>query len=845
MSAEERMNTLLSETEDVAREDQIFLREGAEMAMAERKRGVTNRNTSELGQPTTANGNPPVANLGTKLNKNYEKAIADIENLIKEKGSLSAHEFLHELDNALTGLNEASTEGSDYIDIGDGFTIRVSDHYSNANTFKRFNNKEKNFGVVIKLKNRKFKSDPNVDYVEVVYYPDKLDSSRQLSILEGVKGLVETKDIGEMPEPDDTHTSEKTNFSLITPEMDADYLSAVERGDMEKAQQMVMEAAKLAMPNTKVVDDDGNPKVVYHQTNHSAYINRETGQNWDELDWRERMEWDERDDWDEYWEERDFNTFSRVNARTTNELDGFFFAPEYDEYHEYGERTIAAFLNIENPASNGDYHIDASKTNAGRDERIRMQNEGYDGVINKEDGAVYEYIAFNPNQIKSADPVTYDDNGNIIPLSERFNPENEDIRYSLSYRPTGLLNDFAEEFEALQKEYESLDPTTLHAHHPFRVRKRKVVQKYLNYVSEVLGLPCEAFVLDSSNEQQVRTAYRKYIASRQANGKTGGASYEEFKEEISDAIGEYFFGTDMVFINIGIADSVNINSEYLAAALHENEHKIIEGMNIGNEMLEAIYEEAQRLAPKQVERVDQRYGDESIAGRGEEIITFALQTRASFSKTKELLMQYFEGKVSEDDILKSFNNPLPLRDKILKDTLIALRDGYNNKNNEHTNNGGDNNLNGEAKEEAMGNGFGGEHLRSAARGVLLTTPQYSLNTDMPFFEDNGDIVIFDELTAEEQKMARLEEAKALLDDNEDAQSIYDKTGWVISALLHILLGSEQPLRLLCLDLRLCCCVLLSKDTLLEFLLILVPYPSCLLTWITHKLCHRLCKHTTL
>ena len=228
---------------------------------------------------------------------------------------------------------------------------------------------------------------------------------------------------------------ESANYSLIPPEMDADYLSAVERGDMETAQQMVMEAAKRAMPNTKVVDKNGNPKVVYHQTNHSVYINRETGQNWDELDWRERMEWDECDDWDDYWEERDFNTFSRVNARTTNELDGFFFAPEYDEYHEYGNRTIEAFLNIENPASNGDYNIDASKTNAGRDERIRMQNEGYDGVINVEDGAIYEYIAFNPNQIKSADPVTYDDNGNVIPLSERFNPEKEDIRYSLPSIP--------------------------------------------------------------------------------------------------------------------------------------------------------------------------------------------------------------------------------------------------------------------------------------------------------------------------------------------------------------------------------------------------------------------------
>ena len=224
---------------------------------------------------------------------------------------------------------------------------------------------------------------------------------------------------------------EDTDSLLSIKAMDAPYLEAVERGDMETAQRMVMEAAKIAMPNTKVVDEDGNPKVVYHQTNASVYINRETGQNWDELDWRERMEWDERDDWDDYWEEREFNTFSRVNARTTNEFDGFFFAPEYDEYHEYGDRTIAAFVNIENPASREDYNIDSSKNNAGREERIRLQNEGYDGVIREFDGVVDEYIAFEPNQIKSADPVTYDDNGNVIPLSERFNPRREDIRFAL------------------------------------------------------------------------------------------------------------------------------------------------------------------------------------------------------------------------------------------------------------------------------------------------------------------------------------------------------------------------------------------------------------------------------
>ena len=36
------------------------------------------------------------------------------------------------------------------------------------------------------------------------------------------------------------------------------------------------------------------------------------------------------------------------------------------------------------------------------------------------------------NMLKSADPVTYDDNGNVIPLSQRFNTKKNDIRYAIS-----------------------------------------------------------------------------------------------------------------------------------------------------------------------------------------------------------------------------------------------------------------------------------------------------------------------------------------------------------------------------------------------------------------------------
>lgn len=70
---------------------------------------------------------------------------------------------------------------------------------------------------------------------------------------------------------------------------------------------------------------------------------------------------------------------------------------------------------------------------------------GYDGVIFKnlkDDGGRNSnvsldtvsdvYIAFNPNNVKSADAITYDNNGKVIPLSERFDGNEDDIRYNIS-----------------------------------------------------------------------------------------------------------------------------------------------------------------------------------------------------------------------------------------------------------------------------------------------------------------------------------------------------------------------------------------------------------------------------
>ncbi len=66
---------------------------------------------------------------------------------------------------------------------------------------------------------------------------------------------------------------------------------------------------------------------------------------------------------------------------------------------------------------------------------------GYDSVVfkNIEDTGHFSYsemvgdvyVLFDSSDVKSADTVTYDGDGNIIPLSQRFNEDNKDIRRSI------------------------------------------------------------------------------------------------------------------------------------------------------------------------------------------------------------------------------------------------------------------------------------------------------------------------------------------------------------------------------------------------------------------------------
>ena len=186
-------------------------------------------------------------------------------------------------------------------------------------------------------------------------------------------------------------------YSML--ELSDEYEEAYNDYDDEKGEEILAKAAELYMPDSKIRDKNGKLKIVYHQTNATD----ENG--------------------------KPFTVFDVRKARTTSDIQGIYFAPEYDEYHEYGDTTYPVYLNITNPAIDPK-GPDLSKEGDGARVMRDLIAQGYDGIINTEDGEPYEYVAFYPEQIKSAEPFAEDDDGELIPLLERFNPAKKDIRYS-------------------------------------------------------------------------------------------------------------------------------------------------------------------------------------------------------------------------------------------------------------------------------------------------------------------------------------------------------------------------------------------------------------------------------
>lgn len=232
-------------------------------------------------------------------------------------------------------------------------------------------------------------------------------------------------------------------FSIVTPEMDAEYMDAVNNGDMDKAQRMVADAFKNAFPDTKVVDKNGKPLTLYHGTKGYFNVFR---YNPDDLGFHFG---DKKTARTRVGRGKDAKLMP-VHVNITNPLvinddlgawDGEYLAEYMYKNNLMTEEEARSILMSES----GKYRVDNRV--ATRKMRDFLRNKGIDGIVYEN---IYEsdgkpsYLVFSQNQIKSADPVTYDNNGNIIPLSERFNPENNDIRFSITPQ---MDSDFRKAYE--------------------------------------------------------------------------------------------------------------------------------------------------------------------------------------------------------------------------------------------------------------------------------------------------------------------------------------------------------------------------------------------------------------
>lgn len=177
-------------------------------------------------------------------------------------------------------------------------------------------------------------------------------------------------------------------------ENDSAYLKAVESGDMETAQRMVNEAAKAA---------GYNEGPLYHVGKSS----------WTEAD-------------------------RPVYTQDSKELADKFLKSLRRDYPEAQAKKL--YAQMENPAVQGrDIERSSFLTSSelGKEQLAEAMGKGFDSVKGYYAGlGVPEYLTTKPNQIKLADPVTYDNAGNVIPLSERFNKQSSDTRYQRPQQET-------------------------------------------------------------------------------------------------------------------------------------------------------------------------------------------------------------------------------------------------------------------------------------------------------------------------------------------------------------------------------------------------------------------------
>lgn len=212
-------------------------------------------------------------------------------------------------------------------------------------------------------------------------------------------------------------------------ERDKEYDDAVKRGDMETAQRMVDEAAGEALKGSKArLDEDGDYwegegklAPVYHATysDFNVFDRNRLGENTDGYASDEFLAATAHIG---FW----FNT-QNLSEGKRGYLGSKALKCYLDINRIYSPGTLEALAN--DIAEQWDDNLTPAENGQAFADSLRWR--GYDGIAvdDTEFGGI-SFVALEPNQIKSADPVTYDDNGSVIPLSKRFDSGSPDIRFS-------------------------------------------------------------------------------------------------------------------------------------------------------------------------------------------------------------------------------------------------------------------------------------------------------------------------------------------------------------------------------------------------------------------------------
>lgn len=212
-------------------------------------------------------------------------------------------------------------------------------------------------------------------------------------------------------------------------ERDKEYDDAVKRGDMETAQRMVDEVAEEALKGSKArLDEDGDYwegegelAPVYHATysDFNVFDRNKLGENTDGYASDEFLAATAHVG---FW----FNT-QNLSEGKRGYPGGKALKCYLDINRMYSPGTLEALAN--DIAEQWDDNLTPAENGQAFADSLRWR--GYDGIAvdDTEFGGI-SFVALEPNQIKSADPVTYDDNGSVIPLSKRFDSGSPDIRFS-------------------------------------------------------------------------------------------------------------------------------------------------------------------------------------------------------------------------------------------------------------------------------------------------------------------------------------------------------------------------------------------------------------------------------